>query len=189
MQLVKEGLYNPVIASAMHQHSEDYVSIMVQLINSDGISKCSVPDLIVNDFFLDVIKETVKFIKVQILNVNALLIQEDSGSSLVDDEKRMNLSDLDDIKPSYSKNLCLFESFEPQRNEVKVMQDFVNGDIEFSKEDQIVIVIRKIYFYVEILGNFLRRNEDYETQRINMNSLYLKVEFLFEIPEFNFVIN
>ena len=59
LELIMEGLQNPVVASALHQHSEDYVTILVCLINSVGISKQVDPDTLVGQAFLDTVTATV----------------------------------------------------------------------------------------------------------------------------------
>ena len=64
-----------------------------------------------------------------------------------------------DIIPEYRSNLVLFESFdryfakvdESQEDPVASYQYFMNGDNGLSSEDQMAIVLRKIYFYLEIL--------------------------------------
>lgn len=85
------------------------------------------------------------------------------GTSLLDDEPILgassNLSKMRDIIPEYRSNLVLFESFdryfakvdEDQEDSVASYQRFMNGDNGLSSEDQMAIVLRKIYFYLEIL--------------------------------------
>ena len=85
------------------------------------------------------------------------------STSLLDDEPisgaNSNLSKMRDIIPEYRSNLVLFESFdrylakvdESQEDPVASYQNFMNGDNGLSSEDQMAIVLRKIYFYLEIL--------------------------------------
>lgn len=48
----------------------------------------------------------------------------------------------------------------PHSIEVDEFKNFVNGDTDLRKEDQVVIVLRKICFYVEIIGIYLRKSMD-----------------------------
>ena len=38
-EVLLEGIKNPAVASALHHHSEDYVTIIAYLLNSQGISE------------------------------------------------------------------------------------------------------------------------------------------------------
>lgn len=53
----------------------------------------------------------------------------------------------------------------------------MNGDSKLAPEDQMAIVLRKIFFYLEFLNLFLK-------QSTNQASAHPKLEYLFEKPEF-----
>jgi len=89
-------------------------------------------------------------------------------------DKQWDLKKLQDIKPIYQRNLCIFECNFRQREETKTYQEFMNGDNKFSSEDQIAIVLRKIYFYLEILILFHKR----------FHQKYTKIKLMFEQESF-----
>ena len=138
LQLVCEGIQNPVVASALHSHSQDYISVVIALLNSVGMSKDTDPTTNVGSSFMTVIETVIKCLKIQVENIDKILSTEQQASSLVENTSaKEKLSDYDDIQPHYRSNLNLFEciDFPELRPEVIELKTMINGDTQFTKED------------------------------------------------------
>ena len=127
----------------------------------------------------DILKVVIRCLRIQIDNIKKLQSCKETGSSLVEGSEWTEMSD---IKPEYCENLNLFECINSERQEAKQMQEFINGDNQLSSGDQMAIVLRKIYFYMEILIIFQKQLTD---QQYPSSVNYNKVKFLFEQESFD----
>jgi hypothetical protein len=60
------------------------------------------------------------------------------------------------MSPKYSKDLKLFEDCDiGSDNEFKQL---MNGDSKLTPDDQTAIVLRKIFFYLELLNIFIKQS-------------------------------
>lgn len=146
MTVIYEGIQNPVVASALHQHSEEYVTVIMYILNSSVKPEDIDNQTHTGKQISEILKVVIKCLRIQIDNIQKLQNRDETGSSLVEGKTEMN-----DIKPVYCKDLNLFECINSDRLEAKQMQEFINGDSQLSSDDQMAIVLRKVYFYMEIL--------------------------------------
>lgn len=128
----------------------------------------------------DILKVVITCLRIQIENIKKLQSHNETSSSLVEGSEHAEMSDL---KPVYCKNLNLFECINSGRQEAKQMQEFINGDSELSSDDQMAIVLRKIYFYMEILIIFQKQLNDQQPPSGAID--YAKVKFLFDQEAFD----
>jgi len=186
------GIQNPVVASALHQLSDEYISMVLVMVNGlqpdDDPRRLLFPEKS-NELFI-VMKNITLFLGVQVRNLKILLSQREEDkapaeqphkarsedvmmqSSLVDDEDQNQIkekkdeiqtrkdeaelpgfSEYQDLIPSYCKNLELFEEESPIKSNETAQNysAFINGDNNIVADDQAAIVLRKIYFYTEML--------------------------------------
>jgi len=104
------------VASALHQHSEDYVVIIMFILNSTALSKQLEADTNTGWEVKEVVALVVDCLKVQINNFRILLNCEigAQGSSLVE-APSSRFDELPDILPAYSDRLTFFEGFHIER--------------------------------------------------------------------------
>jgi len=166
LNVLHEIVCNPVVASALHQYSEYLITTIIYILNSKGIG---VEDATARDS--KALREFVSCriipnLKSQIENLKLLLNVKD-------------LSDVNDITPTYSDCAVFYEKTISTPDAVK-MQKFVNHDNNLRKEDQVVIVLRKISFYVEFINMSGRRDEqEYDTE-----TMFGHCKFLFSTEGF-----
>jgi len=127
----------------------------------------------------------IRCLRIQIDNIKELQSCKETGSSLVEEKiiQGSEWTEMSDIKPVYCENLNLFECINSERQEAKQMQEFINGDNQLSSGDQMAIVLRKIYFYMEILIIFQKQLTDQPQNNSSIN--YNKVKFLFDQESFD----
>ena len=75
-----------------------------------------------------------------------------------DDENLPGFETYEDLIPGHKKFLQFFEEETPVKDHelTKSYSKFINGDNNIVAEDQATIVLRKIYFYTEMLCIWLR---------------------------------
>tara|TARA_B110000285_G_scaffold220323_1_gene271938 strand:- start:95 stop:1159 length:1065 start_codon:yes stop_codon:yes gene_type:complete len=191
---ITEGVSNAVVASALHQHSNPYLQIVVIILNAMD-SPEEQEQVGYRGFSADtaaLVDLVVSWLLTQIKNVEKLLQLDDSqvdGSSLIE-EKGKSFQDVDDIVPKYYNELRLIEydaddlatlegcdSLTEAQKSTRAFKKLMNGDSKLAPEDQMAIVLRKIFFYLEFLNIFLK-------QSTNQASAHPKLEYLFEKPGF-----
>ena len=130
IQMIQEGIQNPVIASALHQHSEDYIMIFTFILHSTAIAKTLNPQTQMGE-------ETTKLVQ----NINCcLIIQIENMFALLKDNQHSSLetvkfNEMEDLVPYYNKSLTLFECLNLDSPQVEAFKTFVNGDTHLRKED------------------------------------------------------
>lgn len=180
MTVIYEGIQNPVVASALHQHSEEYVTVIMYILSSSTKPEDVDNQTSTGKHISDILKVVITCLRIQIDNIKKLQSQNETSSSLVEGSENAEMGDL---RPAYCSNLNLFECINSERKEAKLMQEFINGDSELSSDDQMAIVLRKIYFYMEILIIFQKQFNDQHPPSSAID--YGKVKFLFDQEAFD----
>ena len=91
MTLIFEGIQNPVVASALHQHSEEYVTVIMCIISSI-IRADEANQFKMTKEITSVIEVVNDCLKIQVNNIKRQLISSDSSLDEVN-----SISDLNDI--------------------------------------------------------------------------------------------
>ena len=162
-----------MVASALHQHSNPYLQIVVIILNAMD-SPEEQEQVGYRGFSADtaaLVDKVVSWLLLQIRNVKVLLGLEDNQtqrSSLIE-EAGKSFQDVADILPRYCDNLRLIEcdseglttldsslSLTEAQKSARAFRQLMNGDSKLAPEDQMAIVLRKIFFYLEFLNLFLK---------------------------------